>query len=138
MQVFGAFGTLVLVQNYGLQVWEISLLLLVSGVVNFFIVPLLGRLLDRFGERIMLSTSYVALALCFMGYATFPQCLALGVSLGLHQFAGHASDGALYLCEPHRSPWGIDADPLSRREHQSFDFGEHVAAGGHPVEHRWL
>jgi len=60
MQVFGAFGTLVLVQNYGLQVWEISLLLLVSGVVNFFIVPLLGRLLDRFGERIMLSTSYVA------------------------------------------------------------------------------
>jgi predicted MFS family arabinose efflux permease len=78
MQVFGAFGTLILVQNYGLQVWEISLLLLVSGVVNFLIVPLLGRLLDRFGERIMLSTSYVALALCFMGYATFHNAWLLG------------------------------------------------------------
>ena len=70
MQVFGAFGTLVLVQNYGFGAREISLLLVASGIVNFVLAPRLGRLLDVVGERIMLSASYVALALCFVGYAT--------------------------------------------------------------------
>jgi len=70
MQVFGAFGTLVLVQDYGLDARGISLLLVASGVVNFFLAPRLGQLIDRWGERWMLSISYVALALCFVGYAT--------------------------------------------------------------------
>jgi len=77
-QVFGAFGTLVLVQNYGLKVWQISLLLLASSIVNFLAAPYLGYLLDRFGERLVLSTSYVLLALCFAGYATFHNAWALG------------------------------------------------------------
>ena len=70
MQVFSAFGTLILVQNYGLDARQISLLLVASSVVNFIIVPRLGRMLDGVGERLTLSTSYVALALCFVGYAT--------------------------------------------------------------------
>ena len=70
MQVFAAFGTLILVQNYGLDARQISLLLAVSGMVNFVLSPRLGHLLDTVGERIMLSTSYVALAFCFVGYAT--------------------------------------------------------------------
>lgn len=78
MQIFGTFGTLVLVQYYGLEVWEISLLLLVGSIVNFFVTPFLGRLLDRIGERIVLSTSYVALALCFVGYATLHNAWLLG------------------------------------------------------------
>jgi predicted MFS family arabinose efflux permease len=70
MQVFSAFGTLVLVQEYGLDARQISLLLVVSGVVNFFLAPRLGHLLDVWGERWTLSASYVGLALCFAGYAT--------------------------------------------------------------------
>jgi predicted MFS family arabinose efflux permease len=70
MQVFGAFGTLVLVQNYGLNASQISLLLVISGIVNFVLAPRLGQLLDLWGERWTLSISYVALALCFVGYAT--------------------------------------------------------------------
>jgi predicted MFS family arabinose efflux permease len=70
MQVFGSFGTLVLVQDYGLDAREISLLLVVSGVVNFLLAPRMGQLIDRWGERWTLSISYVALALCFVGYAT--------------------------------------------------------------------
>lgn len=81
MQVFGTFGTLVLVQNYGLQVWQISLVLLASGITNFAATPWLGRLIDRVGERPMLSASYVALALCFVGYATLHHALALGLIL---------------------------------------------------------
>jgi len=81
MQVFGAFSTLILVQNYGLDVWEISLILLASGIVNFVAAPFLGYLLDRLGERITLSTSYVALALCFIGYATLHNAWLLGALL---------------------------------------------------------
>ena len=81
MQVFGTFGTLVLVQNYGLGAREISLLLIASGIINFVLAPRLGRLLDIAGERIMLSVSYVALALCFVGYATVHNVWFLGFAL---------------------------------------------------------
>ncbi len=69
-QVFHAFGTLVLVQYYGLQTFQISTLLLVSGVVNLLLTPVMGRMIDRYGERMTLSVGYVLLALCFVGYAT--------------------------------------------------------------------
>ena len=86
MQVFGSFGTLVLVQNYGLDARQISLLLVVSGIVNFFLAPRLGQLIDLWGERWTLSVSYVALALCFVGYATvhnvwFLAAMLIGINL---------------------------------------------------------
>ena len=80
-QVFGSFGTLVLVQEYGLDARAISLLLVASGVVNFLAAPLLGHLLDRLGERLTLSISYVLLALCFVGYATVHNAWFLGAML---------------------------------------------------------
>lgn len=70
MQVFGTFGTLILVQNYGLDARAISLIMVASGIVNVTLAPLLGHLLDDLGERTVLSASYIALALCFVGYAT--------------------------------------------------------------------
>jgi len=86
MQVFGAFGTLVLVENYGLDASQISLLLVVSAIVNLIVAPQLGRLLDILGERRMLAASYVALALCFVGYATvhhvwFLALMLIGINL---------------------------------------------------------
>lgn len=70
-QVFGAFGTLVLVQEFGFQVWHISMILLASGAVNLISAPYIGKLLDRLGERKMLAGGYTLLALGFVGYATF-------------------------------------------------------------------
>jgi predicted MFS family arabinose efflux permease len=81
MQVFGSFGTLILVQNYGLNARQISLLLVISGIVNFLLAPRLGRLIDVLGERITLSVSYVLLALCFVGYATVHNAWFLGAML---------------------------------------------------------
>jgi len=81
MQVFGTFGTLVLVQDYGLKAQQVSLLLVVSGVVNFVLAPRMGRLLDIIGERTTLALSYVALALCFIGYATVHNVLFLALML---------------------------------------------------------
>jgi predicted MFS family arabinose efflux permease len=68
-QVFSAFNIMVLVYNYSLSALQISFLLLASGLVNFLLTPRIGRLLDVLGERTTLTIGYVALALCFVGYA---------------------------------------------------------------------
>jgi predicted MFS family arabinose efflux permease len=78
-QVFQAFNTMVLVYNYGLSAFQISILLLASGLVNFLLARRLGHLLDKVGERITLSMGYIALALCFVGYATLNNVWLLGV-----------------------------------------------------------
>jgi predicted MFS family arabinose efflux permease len=69
-QVFSAFNLMVLVYNYGLSAFQISCLLLASGLVNFALAQRIGRLLDVVGERLTLTAGYGALALCFVGYAT--------------------------------------------------------------------
>lgn len=85
MQVFSAFGTLVLVQTYGLDARQISLLMVTSGIVNFLFARRLGRALDVVGERVTLSVSYVLLALCFVGYATVHNALFLcGMLVGIN------------------------------------------------------
>jgi predicted MFS family arabinose efflux permease len=81
MQVFHTFGTLVLVQYYGFGTRDVSILLVVSSIVNFLVTPRLGRLLDTLGERLTLSASYALLALCFVGYATVHDAWFLGAML---------------------------------------------------------
>ena len=68
-QVLNTFGMLVLVERYKLEVWQISLLLLASSVINMIGSPYLGKLLDRWGERKTTSVSYVLLTLCCAGFA---------------------------------------------------------------------
>ena len=82
-QVFAAFGTLILVKYYDLQVWQISLVLLTSGIVNLVASPVVGRTLDRYGERTTLTVGYALLALCFVGYATLHNPWAMSVMVVL-------------------------------------------------------
>jgi predicted MFS family arabinose efflux permease len=78
--VLGSFVTLVLVQDFGLRVWQISTLTLVSSVISFLIAPYLGSLIDRLGERVTTPIAYGILALCCLGYAVAPN-LGLLVAL---------------------------------------------------------
>ncbi|MBN1249639.1 MAG: MFS transporter [Anaerolineae bacterium] len=68
-QVLNTFGLLVLVETFGLPVWQISLILVASSIVNLIGSPYMGRLIDRFGERAMISMSYVVLTVCCLGFA---------------------------------------------------------------------
>ena len=67
---FDSFCTFVLVNNFGLRVWNISSLLLVSSIINMIAAPYVGRLIDRFSERRMVTLSYMLLSLCCIGFAT--------------------------------------------------------------------
>lgn len=72
-QVLNTFGILVLVERFGLAVPEISLLLLVSSVINLVSAPRIGKLLDRLGERTTVTLSYIVLILCCIGFAVIHQ-----------------------------------------------------------------
>jgi predicted MFS family arabinose efflux permease len=68
-QVFFTFAVYSLTKVYHTHLQTIALLMLVNGCVNMFGAPVVGRLIDRIGERKILRTSYAALILVFLGYA---------------------------------------------------------------------
>lgn len=76
-QVLHSFGTLVLVQTFGYEVWQISLILLTSGVLNLVLAPALGAVVDRVGERPCLTASYALLALTCVGFGVIGNPLVL-------------------------------------------------------------
>jgi MFS family permease len=80
--VLGSFVTLMMVERYGLKLWQVSTLMLASSVLNFVVGPYRGSMIDRFGERITTPVSYGVLALCCLGYALVP-LLGLSDSQGL-------------------------------------------------------
>ena len=68
-QIFFSFGLWVLVHEYGMGVPEISALLIVVRGGAMFASPWIGRMVDKHGERQMLSIVNVAYLLALGGYA---------------------------------------------------------------------
>jgi predicted MFS family arabinose efflux permease len=77
--ILGSFITLMLVQDFGIKVWQVSILTLISGLLNMFIAPRLGALIDRLGESITTPLAYTLLAVFCLGYAFIPNLYALMV-----------------------------------------------------------
>ena len=70
-QVFFTFGPYVLVLFYGANAMTISILFAVSSICGFFASPLVGKVIDRFGYRIvMISDTLILVIVCFFyGFA---------------------------------------------------------------------
>jgi len=101
-EILGSFCTLVLVQQFGWRVWQLSLLMLLRSVVTLFLAPYLGMAVDRYGPKRALIISYATLALACVAYATIPngsilaglyiiirlgQVLNLGLNVYVHEQA---------------------------------------------------
>jgi predicted MFS family arabinose efflux permease len=101
-EVLGSFCTLVLVEQFGWKVWQLSPLLLVTAILSMLLAPSLGMLVDRFGPRRALAGSYSVLVAACIGYAVIPnagilaalyavmrlaQILNLGLSVYARQIA---------------------------------------------------
>jgi predicted MFS family arabinose efflux permease len=91
--VMSSFVTLVLVDKFGLEVWQVSTLMVVGSVLTLVLAPYLGSLIDRFGERVTTPVAYGVLALCCLGYATIPFLWALVVLWVIMQLAMPLSIG---------------------------------------------
>lgn len=68
-QMFITFAIFALVKVHGMPVETTMVLVLVNQALVTLTAPLMGRLIDRYGERPMLSLSYVVLVFVFAGYA---------------------------------------------------------------------
>lgn len=68
-QIFTTFALFVLVSKYGTDRNTIITLVLINQCVVLIYAPIAGQLVDKLGERIMLSISYFGLVFVFIGYA---------------------------------------------------------------------
>lgn len=79
-QVFFTFGPYVLILFYGANAATISLLFAVSAITCFFTSPIVGRIIDRLGYKVvMVSDTLILVIVCFFyGFAhhIFPKDIA--------------------------------------------------------------
>ncbi len=67
-QIFITFGPWVLISIFGKPVSTIAWLHLIASVIGVFFAPQLGKLIDRFGERVVLMIDAVLLMGVCLGY----------------------------------------------------------------------
>ena len=78
-QMFITFAIFALVKVHGMPVETTMILVLINQTLLTLTSPILGRMVDRFGERAMLSASYCGLVFVFLGYALVDDRMTLYV-----------------------------------------------------------
>ena len=78
-QIFMAFAIFLMVKKFGFSVQDITLLFLLNNGINFFINPLIGIFIVKYGERKLLSIEYFFLVLVFISYAFVDSKLLVAV-----------------------------------------------------------
>jgi predicted MFS family arabinose efflux permease len=68
-QIFVAFAVFLLVKKFEFSIQEITLLFVINNVIGFFANPLIGKAVNRFGERSVLTLEYGTLIGVFLVYA---------------------------------------------------------------------
>jgi predicted MFS family arabinose efflux permease len=71
-QIFMAFAVLLMVQKFHYSVQEVTILFVVTNIISYYLSPLIGKSIIRFGERRVLSLEYVSLVIIFIAYALTP------------------------------------------------------------------
>ena len=69
-QIFMAFAVLLMVQKFHYSIQEITILFVINNIINYYLSPLIGKSIIRFGERKVLSLEYFSLVFIFIAYAT--------------------------------------------------------------------
>lgn len=78
-QVFVAFAVFLLVKKFGYTVQEITALFVLNNLINYFLSPLIGKAIVKFGERKVLSLEYGSLIWIFIAYAITDSRIIVGV-----------------------------------------------------------
>jgi hypothetical protein len=78
-QIFMAFAVFLLVKRFQFSLQEITILFVINDLINFFLSPLIGKSILRFGERKVLSLEYSSLFFIFLAYASVQSKLVLSI-----------------------------------------------------------
>ncbi len=68
-QIFMVFSALLLIERFGFTLREMALLFLVNHLVNWVLNRFIGRAINSFGERRLLTVKYLVLMCIFAAYA---------------------------------------------------------------------
>ena len=68
-QIFIAFAIFLMVKKFNFSVQEITILFVINNIVNYFLSPIIGKSIIKFGERKVLSLEYFSLIFIFFAYA---------------------------------------------------------------------
>ena len=68
-QIFSVFAAFMLVEKFGLEVHQVSWLLLLNFSINLLFAPFVGWLIGRIGEKWTLITEYSGLSIVFFAYS---------------------------------------------------------------------
>jgi len=90
-QIFVAFAVFMLVEKFEFKVETIAILFIINNIITYFTAPLIGKAINKFGERIVLSVEYCSLIIIFICYAFVEDKMIVAVLYVLdHIFFGAA------------------------------------------------
>jgi hypothetical protein len=72
-QIFLTLAVLVLVKIHNTPVHHIAAMMILYNFANWFGSPWVGRAIDRFGQRPIMTINYAGVTLVFLGYSLFGQ-----------------------------------------------------------------
>ena len=68
-QIYFAFAPFVLVEEFGVNALQITILLIVSALINWRTGGWVGKMVDRYGEKRVLTAGYCMHLVVFLGFA---------------------------------------------------------------------
>jgi hypothetical protein len=68
-QIFVVFAVFMLVEQYHFSVIQVTILFILNNIVTYFTAPLIGKGINRFGERTILTIEYSFMIFVFLGYS---------------------------------------------------------------------
>ena len=68
-QIFIAFAVFLMVKHFSFSVTTISILFFSNSLINMFWAPIISKMIDAWGERVVISIEYSGLIFVFLGYA---------------------------------------------------------------------
>ena len=78
-QIFVAFAVFLLVKKFNFSVQEITFLFILNNVVNYFLLPYVGKAINKAGERFVLSIEYLSLIFVFIIYIYIDSKILIGL-----------------------------------------------------------
>ena len=68
-QIFVVFSVFLMVKKLHLSIFEITTLFVINNLVNMFFMPIVGKAINKFNERVILSVEYGLIIPIFLIYA---------------------------------------------------------------------
>ncbi|GAB7078971.1 MFS transporter [Megalodesulfovibrio paquesii] len=86
-QIFMVFATFLLVKKFEMSLMAISGLFMINNVIAWFVNPIIGRMINRYGERTLLTIEYSMLIVVFLCYSYTESPYVAGVLFVLDHMA---------------------------------------------------